>query len=72
MKNIKYIYKTLLVLLVIAACTEANDLEFLENVPPPSNVSASYDVTQDNTGMVTITPTAEVANSYKVWSFLII
>ena len=66
MKNIKYIYKTLLVLLVIAACTEANDLEFLENVPPPSNVSASYDVSQDNTGTVTITPTAEGANSYKV------
>lgn len=66
MKNLKYIYKTLLVLLVIGACTEANDLDFLENVPPPTNVAATYEVTQDNTGMVTITPTAEGANSYKV------
>jgi hypothetical protein len=67
MKKIKTIYKTLLLLVLVIACQDLDDLDFAANFPMPSNVSASYSVTQDNTGLVTITPTAEGANSYKVY-----
>jgi len=67
MKNRKTIYKILIVLLTISACTDLNDLDFVASFPMPTNVSASYNVTQDNTGEVTITPTAEGANSYNVY-----
>jgi predicted RNA-binding protein with TRAM domain len=67
MKKINILYKTLLVLLFFSACKDVNDLDFLESIPVPTNISASYDVTQDNTGVVTITPVAEGANSFKVY-----
>ncbi len=67
MKKIIYIYKTLLILVVITACTEIDSLDFLETLSPPTNISATYNVTQDNTGVVTITPKAEGANSFKVY-----
>ena len=67
MKKIKIIYKAFLVLILVSACTDLNDLDFVASFPMPTNVSASYNVTQDNTGEVTITPTAEGANSYKVY-----
>ena len=67
MKKNKYIYKTLLVLFLLSACAELNDVDFAAKFPVPTNVSASYNVTQDNSGIVTITPTADGANSYKVF-----
>jgi len=67
MKKIKNIYKTLLLFVLVIACQDLDDLDFAANFPMPSNVSASYNLTQDNTGVVTITPTAEGANSYKVY-----
>jgi hypothetical protein len=67
MKKIKIIYKAFLVLILVSACTDLNDLDFVASFPMPTNVSATYNVTQDNTGEVTITPTAEGANSYKVY-----
>jgi len=67
MKKLKTIYKTLLVLIFISACSEVDDLDFLNSFPVPTNVAASYNVAQDNTGMVTITPVAEGANSFKVY-----
>ena len=67
MKKLKTIYKTLLILIFFSACTDVNDLDFLDSIPVPSNVSATYNVTQDNTGVVTITPVAEGANIFKVY-----
>ncbi|MFD2567090.1 PKD domain protein [Pseudotenacibaculum haliotis] len=66
MKLLKNIFKTALILLVIISCDKDRDLEFLDTIVPPTNVSATFDVTQDNTGVVTITPNADGANSFEV------
>ena len=66
MKLIKNIFKTVFIILVIISCDENRDLDFLDTIAPPTNVSATFDVTQDNTGVVTITPNADGANSYEV------
>ncbi|QTE22468.1 PKD domain-containing protein [Polaribacter cellanae] len=67
MKKIKTIYKALLILLIINACTEEKNLDFLDNIPLPSNVAVSFKVTQDNTGVVTMSPSAEGATSFDVY-----
>ncbi|WP_139957150.1 hypothetical protein [Flavicella sediminum] len=64
-----YIYGLLLVLLSTIACTDdLADLSFAsaENIPAPSEISALLTVTQDNSGMVTITPTGNNANSFEI------
>jgi hypothetical protein len=66
MKKLKTIYKALVVFLIISACTEERSLDFLENVAPPTNVAAAYTITQDNSGLVTITPTAQGAVGFDV------
>ena len=67
MKKIKNTYKILLALLVFVACTEElTDLSFTENIALPTNVSAAYNITQDNSGLVTITPSAEGATYFDI------
>ena len=67
MKKIKTIYKALIIFLVISACTEEDrGLDFLNNIAPPSNVAAVYNLTQDNSGLVTIFPTADGATSFDI------
>jgi len=51
-------------MIVIISCTDSRDLGFLEEVAIPSNVSALFDITQDNSGLVTITPSGESANVF--------
>ncbi len=67
MKKIKIIYKALIVLFIINACTENENLDYLENIAPPSNVLAVYTIAQDNTGVVILTPTAESAISFNIF-----
>jgi len=67
MKKLKLIYKTLIILLIVSACTEERDLDFLDSIPAPTNVAAVYNIAQDNSGLVTITPTAEGATSFDVY-----
>lgn len=65
MKTLKYILSFALVLLL--GCTEDdNDLRFLEEVVAPSEITALFQVTQDNTGTVTITPNAAHAVAYNI------
>jgi len=66
MKHIKIIYKAFIVLLFISACTEEENLDFLENIALPTNVEAIFKITQDNTGLVTVIPTAEGTVSFDV------
>jgi hypothetical protein len=67
MRKIKFIYKTLIILIFFSACTDENSLDFLNSISAPTNVSAGYHVTQDNTGLVTISPTAEGAVEFDVY-----
>ena len=64
----KKIVKILLVLIIFGSCTEdERDLSFVDSIVAPTNVAATYDITQDNTGSVTITPTADGASNFKVF-----
>ncbi|WP_051605796.1 carbohydrate binding domain-containing protein [Polaribacter sp. Hel_I_88] len=67
MKNIKNFYKIFFLLFLVIACEEdLRDTSFTDAILPPTNVSATFEITQDNTGAVTITPTAEGAAGFKV------
>ncbi|MGJ8744169.1 PKD domain-containing protein [Polaribacter sp.] len=67
MKKLKTIYKALVILLIISACTEEDrSLDFLDAIAPPSEVAASYNLTQDNSGLVSIIPTAVGATMFDV------
>ena len=51
MKSLKRILHTCLVLILMAGCTtDDNNLDFLDDVEAPSNVSALFQPTQDNSG----------------------
>ncbi|WP_053990478.1 hypothetical protein [Mangrovimonas sp. TPBH4] len=67
MKNIKYIASICLIALLVFACSNDDDnADFVNSAVAPSNVSAAFNVTQDNTGLVTITPTGQGAVAFDV------
>ena len=67
MKKLKTIYKALIIFLIISACTEEDrSIDFINNIAPPTNVAAAYNITQDNSGLVTIIPTADGAILFDV------
>jgi hypothetical protein len=68
MKTIKYIFSLCLIALLINSCvTEDDNADFVETAVAPTNVMASFVVTQDNSGVVTITPTAQGAIGFNVF-----
>ncbi|WP_299061481.1 carbohydrate binding domain-containing protein [uncultured Polaribacter sp.] len=68
MKKINNIYRFFIVMFLLTACKDnLNDLSFADNISAPTNVTASYNIKQDNTGEVTITPNAEGATHYDVY-----
>jgi hypothetical protein len=64
MKTIKYVLS--LALIFFIGCSDDDDLSFVNSVEAPSNVSALFQVTQDNTGLVTITPNSDGGVSYDI------
>lgn len=67
MKKLKKVYRALIILIVIIACSEERNLDFLDVVEAPTNVAAVFNITQDNTGLVTITPTADGAIAFDIY-----
>ena len=70
MKNIKFIFGFVFLLALAISCTVNgidDDTSFIETVGAPSNVVAFYNITQDNSGLVTITPNGDGAVSYEVY-----
>ena len=65
MKILKYILSLTLVF-GISCAKDDNDLSFLDRVAAPTNVSAQFLITQDNTGLVTITPNSDGGVSYNM------
>ncbi|PJF32876.1 MAG: PKD domain protein, partial [Phototrophicales bacterium] len=45
---------------------EIDNLDKVSSAPAPSNVSAIFDITTDNSGLVTIIPTAQGATKFLV------
>ena len=67
MKIINKITKVFIIIVMVFACNEEDNLSFLDTIPAPSNVSAVFNITQDNTGLVTIFPTAEGAIYFDIY-----
>tara|TARA_R110001583_G_scaffold44521_1_gene141178 strand:+ start:10733 stop:12781 length:2049 start_codon:yes stop_codon:yes gene_type:complete len=69
MKTFKYFISAFLLIAAVWSCTddEFGSLDFVSSAIAPTNVSALYNVTQDNTGLVTITPNSDGAVSFNIY-----
>ena len=68
MKKIKTRITYFFMLLLVVACTDnLRDLSYVDTIVVPTNVSAIFNISQDNTGTVTITPSAEGAVNFDVY-----
>ena len=69
MRTYKLFYIALLFCGLLAGCkkVEYNDISFLESASNPNKLSALFDITQDNTGMVTIYPNGEGIAYFNVY-----
>lgn len=69
MKLIKYFFSITLLLAVAMGCKKElnDDISFLETDASPANLSAFFEITQDNTGLVTITPNGEGISFYEIY-----
>lgn len=66
MKNLKLILASFLLIAFVGCEDDDRDTQFVDNVDPPSEVMLHFNVTQDNTGLVTITPTAVGATQFDI------
>ncbi len=67
MKILKYTLSFLFAAFLVA-CTTNNDIfEVVESISAPSNINAVFSISQDNTGLVTITPSGDGATSFDVF-----
>lgn len=69
MNAIKYIFGFALILAVAGGCKKEvyEDTAFIDSNAAPAKLSALFDITQDNTGLVTITPNGEGGVSYDIY-----
>ncbi|KAF0242263.1 MAG: hypothetical protein FD136_890 [Chitinophagaceae bacterium] len=68
MKIFNYLMSAVLVGLLFTGCKkEYTDTSFVDAATVPDKLSALFTITQDNTGLVTITPNGEGAVSYDVY-----
>ncbi|WP_046758143.1 PKD domain-containing protein [Kordia jejudonensis] len=66
MKIIKYVFSLCLVALFVYSCGEDDNTDFVNTVEAPTNLSAIVNITQDNTGLVTITPLGEGVTTFDI------
>jgi len=66
MKTIKYIFSLCLVALIVFSCEDDENLDFVDTASAPTNLSLLTEITQDNTGLVKITPLGEGVASYSL------
>jgi hypothetical protein len=69
MKNIKFLIVFCASLTLFVGCKKDlfEDVSFLNSASVPAKLSALYNITQDNSGLVTITPMGEGAISFDVF-----
>ncbi|MDA9554820.1 hypothetical protein N9R54_01170 [Pelobium sp.] len=69
MNTKKYFFSIVFLLAVAVGCKKDNfdDISFVQNAAASGKLSALFDITQDNTGLVTITPNGEGATSYDIY-----
>ena len=58
----------MVLLALVSGCTKItyDDISFLESATSPDKVSAMFDITQDNKGVVTITPNGDGCSSFDI------
>jgi len=68
MKTLKYILSTVLLITMVWSCTEDefSNTDFLNSAVAPTNITADFDISHDNSGLVKITPKSEGAVSYTI------
>lgn len=69
MKNKNILYVPLFLALLFTGCTKLqyDDVSFVETAAAPAKLSAMFNITQDNTGLVTIYPNGEGIAYYNVY-----
>ncbi len=69
MKVLKYFFSIAFLLVVSISCKKElnEDISFLDSDAAPAKLSALFDITQDNTGLVTITPNGEGLAFYDIY-----
>jgi len=69
MNAIKYVFGFSLFFLILVGCKKdfSNDTSFLSSAKKAEKLSVLFDITQDNKGLVTITPNGEGAITYDVY-----
>ncbi len=69
MKLLKYFFSLTLLIAVAVSCKKEmnEDIAFLATDTAPDKLSALFDITQDNTGLVTITPSGESLAFYEIY-----
>lgn len=69
MKVIKYLFSLGLLTAGFVSCTKDNynDVSFVKSTSLAAKLSLLFDITQDNTGLVTITPNGEGGVSYAIY-----
>lgn len=66
MKAIKYVFSICLIALIVFSCDDDENLDFVDTVNAPTNLSLLTEITQDNTGLVKITPLGEGVTTYNL------
>ena len=66
-KMMKYLFTGIALFAVMSCVEEDRDISYVQNVQGPENLALTFNVTQDNTGNVSILPSAENADSFKVF-----
>ncbi len=68
MNAIKYFFTLAFLLVLAVSCTreQYDDVSFIDSATAPGKLSAFFNITQDNTGMVTITPNGEGSSMYDI------
>ncbi len=69
MKALKYFLGVGLLVSILAGCTKEtnDDVSFVETAAVPDQLSALFEITQDNSGRVTITPNGNGVAAYEVF-----
>ena len=69
MNAIKYLYSAFLMMALFVSCQKikTDDVSFVDAAAAPAKLSVMFDITQDNSGLVTITPNGEGAIFYDVY-----
>jgi hypothetical protein len=69
MNALKYFFSITLLFCITAGCKKdvSNDTSFTSSATASAKLSVLFDITQDNTGLVTITPNGEGAISYDIY-----